>query len=59
VTPEGKFAMLSPEEIAKIKADIKVLEKARDKSRDKPIRELIESWVEEHKQALESGKDSK
>jgi hypothetical protein len=48
-----------PEEIAKIKAGIRVLEKARDESRDKPTRERIESWIEEQKQRLDLGKKSK
>jgi hypothetical protein len=56
---KGKVAMLYPKEITKIKAGIKVLEKARDESRDKPTREVIESWIEEQKQRLDSGKKSK
>ena len=51
--------MLSPGEIAKIKADIERLEKARDERRDKPIRELIEAWIREQKQKLVSGKNPK
>jgi hypothetical protein len=47
--------MLSPEEIATIKADIKVLEKALDEIRDAPVRELIQGWIEEQKQKLDLG----
>jgi len=49
--------MLSPGEIAKIEADR--LEKARNECRDKPIRELIETWIKEQKQKLASGKNPK
>jgi len=48
--------MLSPEEIAKIRAGIKWLEKARDESTDGRIRKLIEAWIEET-QKLASGKN--
>jgi hypothetical protein len=58
-SPEWELAMLSPGEIAKIKADIERLEKALDECRDKPIRELIEAWIKEQKQKLASGKNPK
>jgi hypothetical protein len=51
--------MFSPEEIATIKTGIKALEKARDESRDEPIRELIQGWIEEQKQRLDFGIKSK
>jgi hypothetical protein len=35
-----------PEEIARIKADIKRLEKARDECADSGIRKQIEGWIE-------------
>jgi hypothetical protein len=37
--------MLSPGEIAKIKADSGRLEKARDECADTGIRKLIEAWI--------------
>lgn len=55
ISPAWDLAMLSPGEIAKIKADIERLEKARNECRDKPIRELIEAWIKEQKQKLASG----
>jgi hypothetical protein len=56
---EGTVAMFSPEEIATIKTGIKALEKARDESRDEPIRKLIQGWIEEQKQRLDFGTKSK
>jgi hypothetical protein len=44
--------MLSPEEIAKIRADIVRLEKAREACAHSGIRKLIEDWIEEQKQKL-------
>jgi hypothetical protein len=41
--------MLSSGEIAKIKADIARLEKARTECADGGIRRLIEAWIEELK----------
>jgi hypothetical protein len=41
--------MLHPEEIARIKAAITRLEKARDECADSGIRKLIEAWIEERK----------
>jgi hypothetical protein len=40
--------MLPPKEIARIKADIKKLEKARDECADSGIRKQIEAWIEDH-----------
>jgi hypothetical protein len=51
--------MLSRGEIAKIRADIESLEKARDQCADTGIRKLIEARIEEQKQKLASGKNSK
>jgi hypothetical protein len=48
--------MLSPGEIAQIKAEIKRLEKARDECTDSGIRERIEAWIEEQKSALAAGR---
>jgi len=42
------FLMLPPKEIARIKADIKKLEKARDECADSGIRKQIEAWIEDH-----------
>jgi hypothetical protein len=39
--------MLSPGEIAKIRADIERLERAGDQCADTGIRQLIEAWIEE------------
>lgn len=41
--------MLSPAQIARIKAAIAALEKSRDRCSDSSIRELIEAWIEEQK----------
>ena len=48
-------SMLSPGEIAKIRAEIKRLENAHDKCSDGGIQKLIEDWIKEQKQKLESG----
>ncbi len=47
--------MLSREEMAQIKAEIKRLEKARDECTDTGTRERIEAWIEEQKKALATG----
>jgi hypothetical protein len=44
--------MLSLQDIAKIKADIAVLEKARDSGNDSGIRSLIEAWIAQQKKKL-------
>jgi hypothetical protein len=44
--------MPSPKEIAKIRAEIVRLEKAREQCADSGIRKLIEAWIEEKKQKL-------
>ena len=46
--------MLSPGEIAQIRAEIERLERARDECRDSSIRELIDGWIKEQKKKLES-----
>lgn len=51
----GEFAVLSREEMAQIKAEIKRLEKARDECTDTGTRERIEAWIEEQKKALATG----
>jgi len=48
--------MLPPKEIARIKADIEKLEKARDECADIGIREQIEDWIEEQKRKLQEHK---
>lgn len=44
--------MLSPGEIAQIKAEIERLEKLRAECADSGIRKLIESWIEAEKKKL-------
>jgi len=46
--------MLSPEEIVRIRAEIKRLEKAREECNDGGIQKRIEAWIKERKQKLES-----
>jgi hypothetical protein len=46
--------MLSAAETAKIKAEIVVLEKSRDSCSDSGIRELLEAWIRDKKEKLES-----
>jgi hypothetical protein len=46
--------MLSPGEIAKIRAEITRLEKDREKCNDGGIRKRIDAWIKEQKQKLES-----
>lgn len=50
--PHLKIAMLSPGEIAFIKAEIARLEKARKECRDGGIQQQIEIWIEELKKKL-------
>jgi hypothetical protein len=45
-------AMLSPAEIARIKADIAALEKSRDSCADSGIRKVIEGRIEQQKKKL-------
>ncbi len=47
--------MLSRAEMAKIRAEIEALEKARENCTDSGIRKLIEGWIEEQKKKLASG----
>jgi hypothetical protein len=46
-------AMLSPGEIAQIKAEVERLEKLREECGDTGIRERIEAWIEAEKKKLE------
>ena len=46
--------MLSWGEMVKIRAEIKRLEKAREKCSDGGIRKRIEAWIKEQKRKLES-----
>jgi len=46
--------MLSSGEIAKIRAEVKRLENARDKCSDGGVRKRIDAWIKERKQTLES-----
>jgi len=52
--------MLSPEDIARKKADIAILEKARDNCLDTGLRRVIDDWIKdaENKMAAEAKKDS-
>ena len=52
-------ALLSPEEIAKIRAEIERLEKASENCNDGGIQKLIEGWIKEQKQKLESGQSKR
>jgi hypothetical protein len=47
-----KMAMLSPGEIALIKAEINRLEEARQECRDNGIQKVIDAWIEELKKKL-------
>jgi hypothetical protein len=47
--------MLSPGDLAIIKAEIERLQKARLECRDSGIREKIDVWIEEEKKKLASG----
>jgi hypothetical protein len=46
--------MLSAAEIARIKEKIAALERSREECADSRIREVIEFWVKEQKEQLES-----
>jgi hypothetical protein len=54
------FAMLSPKDIARIKADLAMLEKARDNCADTGLRKVIDAWIEDAKETLvgEANKDA-
>jgi|HubBroStandDraft_5_1064220.scaffolds.fasta_scaffold03208_9 hypothetical protein len=52
--PVWENEVLSPEEVATIKAEIERLEKARRDCNDGGIRKRIDAWIEEHKEKLES-----
>lgn len=49
--------ILSPGEMATIRAYIERLQKTRDDSTDSRIRELIEAWIEKEQQKLASDKN--
>jgi hypothetical protein len=51
--------MPSPGEIARIRAEIERLEKARENCDDGGIRQRIEGWIENEKKKLISGDSSK
>jgi hypothetical protein len=44
--------MFSPTDIAKMKADLAVLENAHDKVNDTGLREIIRAWIEDAKKTL-------
>lgn len=44
--------MLSPEDIARIKAGLVTLEKARDNCADSGVRKVIDAWIEAAKRPL-------
>lgn len=46
------FVMQSPEVVVRAKADLEILEKARDGCVDTGLRRLIETWIEEAKAQL-------
>jgi hypothetical protein len=52
--------VLSPEDIARKRADIAILETARDNCFDNGLRQVIEAWIKdaENKMAAEVKKDS-
>jgi hypothetical protein len=50
------WAMLSRTEIAKIRAELKQLQKARDNCNDSGIRKLIEAWIEAREKKVDSEK---
>jgi DNA-binding NarL/FixJ family response regulator len=51
--------MLSPEEIAQIKAEIERLERLREECLDSGIRKRIEAWIEAEKKKLASSDNPK
>jgi len=51
--------MLSPGEIAQIKAEIERLEHLREECRDSGIQKVIEAWIATAKEKLESGRNPK
>jgi len=58
--PVHLSAMLSSQDIARIKADLAMPEKARDSCADSGLRKVIDAWIEDAKQTLagEAKKDS-
>jgi|HubBroStandDraft_1064217.scaffolds.fasta_scaffold888494_1 hypothetical protein len=49
-----KLAMLSPEEVAKIKSEIEALEKARQACADTGIEKQIDVWIEKLRRQIPS-----
>ena len=49
---EHFLSMVSPEDIAKMKADIAVLEKARASLTDAGLRKVLSVWIEDAKKTL-------
>ncbi len=49
-------AMLSQAERDEIEAKIEALEQSRERCADSRIREVIEAWIKEQKDKLESGR---
>jgi hypothetical protein len=49
---QAKLAMLSPGEMAFIKAEIERLEKARQECNDSGLQKVIDAWIEEEKKKL-------
>jgi hypothetical protein len=52
--PVWENEVLSPGEVATIKAEIEKLEKARRECNDGGIQKRIDDWIEEQKKKLES-----
>lgn len=50
--------MLSPQEVAIIRAEIERLEKARKEFTDGSIQRLIDDWIEEQRRKLAAGNNS-
>jgi hypothetical protein len=51
----GGFVMLSPGEVAIIRAEIERLEKALKECTDSGIQDRIKRWIEEEKEKLRAG----
>jgi hypothetical protein len=51
--------MFSPADIAKMKADLAVLEKARDSLADSGIRKVIGGWIEDAKKTIAAAEAKK
>jgi hypothetical protein len=53
---QEQLAMLSREEVAKIRGEIERLEKLRENCNDGGIKKSIDSWIEEQKKKLSEDK---